>query len=67
MEDVFKHIEWWIWTWFAISAPNERAKDRAAEVVDLIHRVESLRGTLRFDDEPASFEAALIKGKGAAQ
>ncbi|MGY3146589.1 hypothetical protein ACVWYQ_003588 [Bradyrhizobium sp. USDA 3397] len=67
MIDFFERVEWCISTWHAISAPNEQAKRRAAGVVDLIHRVESLRGSLRFEDEPASFEAALIRAKGMAR
>lgn len=67
MNDVSEHVERWIWTWFAVSAPNERAKRRAAGIADIIHRVEGLRGTLRFEDEPASFQAALLRGKEAPQ
>lgn len=63
MNEFFERVEWWISMWHAISAPNEQAKRRAAGVADMIQRVESLRGTLRFEDEPASFEAALIRAK----
>lgn len=64
MSELLDHVEWWIQAWHAISAPSEQAKREAARLADMIHKVESLRGTLRFGDEPASFEAALIQAKG---
>ncbi|WP_287187035.1 hypothetical protein [Mesorhizobium sp.] len=61
------HVEWWIATWHAISAPNENARRGAAQLEKTIHEIESMRGTLRFEDEPASFNAALIEAKGQAR
>ncbi|WFU39968.1 hypothetical protein QA640_37785 [Bradyrhizobium sp. CB82] len=60
-------VEWWIATWHAISAPNAHARRGVAPLAETIRKVESMRGTLRFEDEPASFNAALIEAKGKAQ
>ena len=45
--------------WFGIRAPNGPAKRLAAELAGTIAAFEALRGTLVFEDEPSSFEAAL--------
>ncbi|MDF0523091.1 hypothetical protein P0R31_38395 [Bradyrhizobium yuanmingense] len=66
MSEFLDRVEWWIATWHTISAPNEHAKRVAAGLAETIHKVESMRGTLRFEDEPASFETALIKAKETA-
>lgn len=66
MSELLARVEWWIQAWHATSAPGEQAKREAAGLADMIHKVESLRGTLRFGDEPASFEAAMIQAKGKA-
>lgn len=58
------HVELWIAIWHAISAPNENAKRAAARLEKTIHEIEGMRGTLRFEDEPASFNAALMEAKG---
>jgi hypothetical protein len=42
-----------------VIAPNDPARRFAAELADTIAAFETLRGTLVFEDEPASFEAAL--------
>ncbi|WP_198028361.1 hypothetical protein [Bradyrhizobium sp. WSM1743] len=64
MSEFLDRVEWWIATWHAISAPNENAKRAAARLAQTIHKLQSMRGTLRFEDEPASFNAALIETKG---
>jgi hypothetical protein len=46
-------------TWHGIAAPNEPARRLARELADTVAAFEKLRGTLAFEDEPASFEAAL--------
>ncbi len=46
-------------TWHSIAAPNDPGRRLAAELADTIAAFEKLRGTLVFEDEPASFEAAL--------
>lgn len=48
-----------IMTWHGIAASNEPARRLAAELADTIAAFERLRGSLVFEDEPASFEAAL--------
>ena len=48
-----------IMTWHGIAAPNDPGRRLAAELADTIAAFEKLRGTLVFEDEPASFEAAL--------
>jgi hypothetical protein len=53
-------------TWFGINPPNDPARRMAAELADTIAAFEKLRGTLVFEDEPASFEAALQATKEAA-
>jgi len=45
--------------WFGIGAPNDPGRRLAAELADTIDAFEKLRGTLVFEDEPSSFEAAL--------
>ncbi|MER9451982.1 hypothetical protein [Mesorhizobium sp. M0254] len=60
-------VELWIATWHAISAPTENARRAAARLEKKIHEFESMRGTLRFEDEPASFNAALVEAKGQAR
>ena len=46
-------------TWHGITAPNDPGRRLAAELANTIAAFEKLRGTLVFEDEPASFEAAL--------
>ena len=50
-------------TWHGVIAPNDPARRLAAELADTIAAFEKLRGTLMFEDEPASFEAALQAAK----
>jgi hypothetical protein len=45
--------------WHGIAAPNEAARRMAAELADTIAAFAAVRGTIRFEDEPSSFEAAL--------
>ena len=52
-----------ILTWHGITAPNDPGRRLAAELADTIAAFERLRGTLVFEDEPASFEAALLATK----
>lgn len=60
MAELIDRIEEMVSTWQGISAPNEPGRRMAAELASTIHAFEALRGTLRFEDEPASFEAALL-------
>ena len=46
-----------------VPAPNEPARRMAADLINTIRAFEALRGTLVFEDEPSSFEAALLEAK----
>ncbi len=52
-------IEKQVLTWSAVALPNEAAGAMAAQLASVIEGFEALRGTLVFEDEPSSFEAAL--------
>lgn len=52
-------IEQQITVWSSVSAPNDAARAWAAQHEALIKGFEALRGTMQFEDEPSSFEAAL--------
>ncbi len=52
--------------WHGINPPNSAAKRLAAELAATITAFEALRGTLAFEDEPSSFEAALQAAKEPA-
>lgn len=52
-------VETTITRWHGIKAPNKQAKRLAEELATTIEAFEALRGTLAFEDEPSSFEAAL--------
>jgi hypothetical protein len=59
-------VEATIARWFGIKPPNRPAKRFAAELAGTIKAFEALRGTLAFEDEPSSFEAALQATKEGA-
>ncbi|MGD0107969.1 MAG: hypothetical protein ABSC06_28620 [Rhodopila sp.] len=59
-------VEATIARWFAIAPPNAPARRLAAELAATISAFEALRGTLVFEDEPSSFEAALQATKEGA-
>ena len=59
-------IEATIARWHGIDAPNEPAKRLAADLANTIQAFEAVRGTLAFEDEPSSFEAALQATKEGA-
>ena len=59
-------IEASIAQWHGIEPPNQPAKRLAAELAATITAFEALRGALVFEDEPASFEAALQATKESA-
>ena len=59
MDDFLAATEAAVARWHGVTAPNEPARRMAADLAATIAAFESLRGTLRFEDEPASFEAAL--------
>lgn len=45
--------------WHGIVPPNDPARRMAADLAQTIAAFEAVRGRMRFEDEPASFEAAL--------
>jgi hypothetical protein len=59
MDDFSAEVEATIARWHGITAPNAPARRMAAELIVTIRAFEALRGTLAFEDEPSSFEAAL--------
>ena len=59
MDTFLAEIEQTIARWHGIDAPNDPARRMAADLADTIQAFEAQRGTLAFEDEPASFEAAL--------
>jgi hypothetical protein len=48
-------------TWRGIEPPNDAALTMAADLAKVIQDFEAQRGTLKFEDEPSSFEAALLE------
>jgi len=59
MDQFLAEIEQTITRWHDISPPNDPAQRMAADLIETIRAFEALRGTLEFEDEPSSFEAAL--------
>lgn len=58
--DAFEgQLAWTISRWHGIEPPNDPGRRLAAELADTIAAFDALRGTLVFEDEPSSFEAAL--------
>lgn len=47
--------------WHGVQPPNEVALRMLGDLEKLIRDFEALRGTMRFEDEPSSFEAALVE------
>jgi hypothetical protein len=45
--------------WSGVTVPNAAARHGLADHLALIAELEALRGTMVFEDEPSSFEAAL--------
>ena len=45
--------------WHGIAVPNDAARRLTADLAATIAAFEAVRGTLRFEDEPSSFEAVL--------
>lgn len=54
-----------ITNWQGIAVPNPAARHAMADLQALIADLAKLRGELDFEDEPASFEAALQACKDA--
>ena len=52
--------------WSRVTAPNAAASEKAVQLDAVIKGFEALRGTMQFEDEPSSFEAALQATKERA-
>ncbi|HUN44618.1 MAG TPA: hypothetical protein VMU81_30380 [Acetobacteraceae bacterium] len=61
MDLFLAEIEQTIARWHGIVAPNDPARRMAADLAETIRAFEEQRGTLVFENEPASFEAALLQ------
>jgi hypothetical protein len=66
MTDFLAQTEAMIAAWHGVAAPNDPARRLTAELAATIAAFEKLRGTLAFEDEPSSFEAALQATKEGA-
>ena len=56
-------IERQIELWSGIEPPNEAARIMVRQLETTIRSFEALRESVRFEDEPSSFEAALLATK----
>ncbi|TGQ11376.1 hypothetical protein [Mesorhizobium sp. M00.F.Ca.ET.217.01.1.1] len=63
MSEFYEQVQWWVAAWHGVSVPNEQSMSMATDLADLISMVERQRGSLHFEDEPASFVAALHAAK----
>jgi len=61
--DFRKMTEAAIGAWHGIQVPNDAAARMAADLESTIRAFEAVRGRMRFEDEPSSFEAALRETK----
>jgi hypothetical protein len=61
-----KSVETTIARWHGIKPPNKQAQRMTKDLAATIEACERLRGTLSFEDEPSSFEAALQATKEPA-
>lgn len=50
--------------WHGIAPPNDFARRAAAELAKVMADLERVRGMVGFEDEPASFETALLEASG---
>jgi len=61
--DFLANTEATIAAWHGITPPNDPARRLAADLAATVAAFEEVRGTLRFEDEPSSFEAVLREVK----
>ena len=54
----------YIHQWHGIQPPNDFARRAVADLTKVIADLERVRGTLHFEDEPSSFETALLEASG---
>ncbi len=66
MDDFPTATEAAIARWFGVVPPNDPGRRMAADLVHTIAAFKKLRGTMVFEDEPASFESALQATKEIA-
>jgi hypothetical protein len=66
MDDFLKATEAMIAAWHGVAAPNDPGRRLADDLQNTIRAFEKLRGTIAFEDEPSSFEAALQATKEGA-
>ena len=59
-------IDDYVAAWSGITLPNDPARRLAADLANTIAAFEAVRGTLKFEDEPSSFGAALLAAKEPA-
>ena len=59
MSSLLEIVEPSVAAWSGVTPPNDPARRLAADLASTIAAFEALRGTLRFEDEPSSFAAAL--------
>lgn len=60
MSEFLKMTEAQIAAWHGVTAPNAQGLRMAADLPGIIAAFERQRGNLRFEEEPSSFEAALL-------
>ena len=66
MDDFLKATEAMIAAWHGVTAPNEQGRRLAEDLQGIIRNFARLRGTIAFEEEPSSFEAALQATKEGA-
>ena len=66
MSDFLKATEAYIATWHGVQPTNEQAREMAADLTKVIAAFEAQRGKLVFEEEPSSFEAALMATREGA-
>jgi hypothetical protein len=66
MDDFLKATEAMIANWHGVTAPNEPGRRLTDDLQNTIRAFEKLRGTIAFEDEPSSFEAALLATREGA-
>jgi hypothetical protein len=63
MASFLAEIESTIARWHGLGIPNDQARRMAADLENTIRAFAALRGTLKSEDEPASFEVALNEAR----
>lgn len=58
-DELLRLLEQGIAAWSGVALPNAAGAQGLKDLPHLLAELEHLRGMLRFEDEPAGFEAAL--------